>query len=71
MKLKEEEIICDRCENYYTTPSGCGSSCFRVRRDGLFVFTPAYFEEREKGEKLSCKGFEKIVDQKGWYLSAK
>jgi len=58
--MKEDEIICDKCDHYYTTPSGCGESCFKVRQDGMMFFTKGYFEDRLSGNKLTCKGFKKI-----------
>lgn len=57
--MKDDAIICDKCDNYIEHPSGLQSFCAAVRRDP--TMDVEYFYARLYGEKNTCKCFRKIV----------
>jgi hypothetical protein len=63
MKMKDNQIICDNCANYYRHPSGCSETC-HAQKEGSAVIpwiTDGYRNNRFYGNATTCKGFKKLT----------
>ena len=66
MKLKEDEVICDRCEYYEMSAGGCNETChaYRFGSEHVKWMDAKYIHDRMFGDKTSCKGFKYIKKPK-------
>lgn len=67
--MKEEKIICDRCNNYEVSPGGCLSKCHEAKNEPFSTMTLEYFHNRESGEKKTCKCFSPLSKEAGSSLA--
>lgn len=57
--IEDDQVICDKCENYYINGACTVSSCWE-NLDNPHYLTLGYFRDREDGNKKSCKAFKKL-----------
>ena len=60
--MKADESICDTCENYYQSPSGCADGCWENMLGSHIIpyLNQHYYEQRRDGLKNHCKAYRKI-----------
>jgi len=59
---KDFTRICDTCRNFEVTPDSTREICHAKKQGSNVIIwmTDLYTDERMSGDKLNCKGYEKI-----------